>query len=222
MLGQKQKFFKIYTIKHFEPEGFKRSTIYNIIKRYEIGMPIEHRSGASRPPFFNRKNLKRLQNATVNRVGVSQRKLARKFAVGRTTLHDNLKNLGLKYYKRLKASKCAEQQLRQIPRKCKKKLRRQLTTAQTFIIVDDEKYFSFSSNDMQTNNGFYVFDKKHTPVNVEYKSKEKYEKKVLVWLAVSAKGISRPFICTTKGPAITADFYIKECLSKLSFIKTYH
>ena len=65
--------------------------------------------------------------------------------------------------------------------------------------------------------------KKHTPINVKYKPKEKYEKKVLVWLAVSAKDISKHFICSTKGSAITTDLYIKKCLSKfLSFIKTYH
>ena len=163
--GEKQKFLKIDIVKHFEQEGFKRSTMYKIIKRYRIGLPIEHHSRDGRPPFFNRKSLKHLQNATANRVGVSQRKLARKFGVGKTIRHDNLKKLGLKYYKRQKAPKYTEQQLRQIPRKCKK-ISYQLTTAQTFIIIDDENYFSFSSNHMPGNTGFYAFDKKHTPANL--------------------------------------------------------
>ena len=128
MLGQKQKFLKIDIVKHFEQEGFKRSTIYNIIKRYEISVPIEYRSEAGHPPLVERKNLKRLQNATGNRVGVSQRKLARKFVVEKTILHDNLKKLGLNYYKHQKAPKYTVQQLRQIPRKCKE-IRCQLTTA---------------------------------------------------------------------------------------------
>ena len=119
MLGQKQKFYKFVIVKHSEQEDFKRSTIYNIIKRYEIGLPIEHRSAAADPPFFNRKNLKRVQSAAANRVDASQRKLARKFDVGKTTVHDNLKKLGLKYYKCPKAPKYTEQQLRQIPRKYK-------------------------------------------------------------------------------------------------------
>jgi len=58
MLGQKQKFLKIDVVKHFEQEGFKRSTVYDIIKCYEIGLPVEHHSGAGRPPYFNRKKLK--------------------------------------------------------------------------------------------------------------------------------------------------------------------
>ena len=100
-----------------------------------------------------------MQNVTTNCVDVSQRKLARKCGVWKTTLHDNLKKLGLKYYKRQKAPKYTEQQLRQIPRKCKN-IRCQLTTVQTLIIVDDEKYFSFSNNVMPGNTGFYALDKK--------------------------------------------------------------
>ena len=80
-------------MKHSEQEGFKGSTIYNIIQHCEIGLPIEHRLGTDRPPFFNRKNSKHLQNATANRIGVSQRKLARKFGVRKTSLHDNLNKL---------------------------------------------------------------------------------------------------------------------------------
>ena len=56
------------------------------------------------------------------------------------------------------------------------------------------------TNDMPGNAGFYAFDKKHIPVNVKYKPKEKYEKRVLVWFTVSTKGISRRFICSKKGP----------------------
>ena len=187
-------------------EGFKRSTIYNIIKRYENGLPVEHHSGGGRPPYFNGKNLKRLKNAAADRVGVSQRSLARKFGVTKSTIDYNLKKIGLKYYKRQKAPKYTEKQLKQIPKKCRK-IRRQLTK-HTFIIVDDEKYFTFSNNDMPRNTGFYTSDKEHAPDKVKYKPKEKYEKKILIWLALSAKGISQPFIGTTKGPAVTASVYI--------------
>ncbi|CAF3313176.1 unnamed protein product, partial [Rotaria sp. Silwood2] len=57
--------------KHFVLKGFKRSTVYDAIKRCEIGLPVEDRSRSGRPTSFNKKNLKRLQNAAENRVGVS-------------------------------------------------------------------------------------------------------------------------------------------------------
>ena len=90
-------------------------------------------------------------------------------------------------------------------------MRRQITTPNMFVIVDDEKYFTFSNDDMSQNVDFYVFDKEHAPDSVKYKTKEKYPKEVLVWLALSAKGISTPFIGTTKGPAITAGIYVNKC-----------
>ena len=43
---------KVYIVKHFEQEDFKRPTIYNI-KHYEISSPIEYRSGGSSPPVFS-------------------------------------------------------------------------------------------------------------------------------------------------------------------------
>ncbi|CAF5037561.1 unnamed protein product, partial [Rotaria sp. Silwood1] len=45
-------------LKHFAQEGFQKSTVYHIIKRYEIGLPVEHCPGAGRPTYFDRKNLK--------------------------------------------------------------------------------------------------------------------------------------------------------------------
>jgi transposase len=73
-VGQTIIWKKFNIVKHFVQEGFKRSTIYNIIKRYENGLPIEDHLRSGRPQYFDRKNLKRLQHAAANRIGVSQRK----------------------------------------------------------------------------------------------------------------------------------------------------
>ncbi|CAF2010727.1 unnamed protein product [Rotaria magnacalcarata] len=102
-------------------------------------------------------------------------------------------------------------------------MRREITTPGIFTIVDDEKYFTFYQDDMSQNVGFYAFDKEDVPDSVKYKTKEKYPKKVLVWLALSVKGISKSYIDRTRCPAITADIYINKCLTKLhSFIDEHH
>ena len=44
---------------------------------------------------------------------------------------------------------------------------------------------------MSQNVGFCAFDKEHVSDNVKYKTKEKYPKKIFVWLAMSSKGISQ-------------------------------
>ena len=67
---------------------------------------------------------------------------------------------------------------------------------------------------------FMFLIKEHVADNVKYTTKEKYPK--LSWHC-SSKGISTPFIGTTKGPIITADIYINKCLSQFhSFIKKHH
>lgn len=41
MLGQNTNWKNRDIVKHFVQEGFKRGIIYNIIKRYEIGLTVE-------------------------------------------------------------------------------------------------------------------------------------------------------------------------------------
>ncbi|CAF2079991.1 unnamed protein product [Rotaria magnacalcarata] len=172
----------------------------------ELDLPIEDLPRSCRPTCFDKKKLKRLHNAATNHVGVSQTKLAREFGVAQSIIHYRLKKMGLKYYNRYKAPRYSQEQLQQAPKKCGK-LRRQIITSNTLIIVDDEKYFSFSNDEMLQNVGFFSLDKEHALDN----------------LALSVKGISKPFIGTTTGPAITANVYINSCLNKLlAFIEEHH
>jgi hypothetical protein len=55
MLGRNQNLKKIDIVKHFALEGFKRSTIYNIIKRYESGLPLSKKNPYSWKPIPARK-----------------------------------------------------------------------------------------------------------------------------------------------------------------------
>ena len=163
-----------------------------------------------------------MKNSAENHVGTSQRKLAKKFEISRPCIQRIFKKIGLKYYKIQHASKYTRKQLEQIPGKCRK-LRRELTDQETFIIVDDEKYFTFSGEETSGNADFYSSNRENTPDDVKFKSKQKFESKILVWLGLSSKGISTPFIGTTKGPAVDTDVYIGKCLPKLlKFIEKYH
>ena len=53
----------------------------------------------------------------------------------------------------------------------------QIVASNAFIIVDDEKYLTFSNDVMPQNVSFYALDKEHASDNVKYKTKEKYPKK---------------------------------------------
>ena len=105
----------------------------------------ESRQG--RPTKLNKQQLQKLKDSAEIHVGTSQRKLAKKFKVSRPCIQRSLKKIGLKYYKRQRAPKYSQKQLEQIPAKCRGKLRRKFTDRETFIIVDDEKYFIFSGEE---------------------------------------------------------------------------
>lgn len=158
-------------VKHFQAEGVPRRTIYHVIKRFQDGIPCYDNPRTGRPPKINQKCQENLRNTVENRVGISQRRLALKFNVSKTCIQENLKKMDLKYFKRQRAPKYTEKQVEQIPKKCRK-LRREIIDSDTFIICDDEKYFTFSGVDMPGNAGFYSSDKEKTPVDVRFKPKK--------------------------------------------------
>ena len=61
-------------------------------------------------------------------------------------------------------------------KKLSRKLVNELYKQGNVIIMDDEKYFTFSCHDMPQNSGFYTDDIKSTPNNVKYKGKAVSEK----------------------------------------------
>ena len=92
------------------------------------------------------------------------------------------------------------------------------------LIIDDEKYFTFNGDTMPGNVRYYTNDKSECPDSVRFLGKEKYPKKLLVWIAISNKGMSKPLFRPQGSVAIKTPIYINECLKKrlLPFIKKYH
>ena len=129
-----------------------------MIKRDEIGLPIEDLPRSACPTSFNGKNFKHLENVVANYTGVSQRKRRKQFDVTQSTIHSNLKKVDLKDYKCQKAPKYNESHFEQVAKKCRK-MRRRIAISNIFLIVDDEKYLTFSNDEMLQNIGFYVLIK---------------------------------------------------------------
>lgn len=59
--------------------------------------------------------------------------------------------------------------------------------------------------------------------NVQFIKKQKFQPKLCVWLAISAKGRSAPYFVPAKN-AIKAEMYAKECIKKMlkPFLNTHH
>jgi transposase len=90
-------------------------------------------------------------------------------------------------------------------------------------ILDDESYFTLGHSSMHGNNSFYSSNLEQTPPSVKYSPRTKYEEKLLVWIAISSKGISEPYFVPS-GLAINQTIYLKECIMKrlIPFIKKNH
>jgi hypothetical protein len=58
------------------------------------------------------------------------------------------------------------------------------------FIIDDESYFTLSRTTQPGNDIFYSNNIQETPENVKNKYEIKHEKKVLVWIAISPKGMT--------------------------------
>ena len=92
--------------------------------------------------------------------------------------------------------------------------------------MDDELYSPLKDDNIMGNKGFYVESGTPSgdiPDDIRLKPKSKYPEKLLVWLAISEKGISKPFFLVKKA-ALTGEIYREECISKylVSFIEEYH
>jgi hypothetical protein len=183
-----------------------------ISKLEKDGTFIENKR-TGRKSNWGKNRVEKLKKDVNNKVGVSQRFLALKEKCNQSTICRNIKKTGIKYRKRTKTPSYTEKQLKIVPKLCRK-LVRTVFPSEMSIVLDDEKYFQLYHHETPGNSGFYTDDIEMCPDNVKYKAKEKFPKKILVWLAISDRGVSKPFITFSKGPAINGQIYLKECLVK--------
>ena len=88
--------------------------------------------------------------------------------------------------------------------------------------MDDEKYFTLSGN-VPGNSRYYLSDLLSAPTSVKFQQKQKYEANLLVWLAISSRGISSPYIHRSM-IAVREEMYLKQCTGArlLPFINKYY
>ena len=79
-------------------------------------------------------------------------------------------------------------------------------------ILDDESYFTKTHSTINGNDNFYSDNLDFAPAKVKFRRKHKYEKKLLVWIAMSPRGISEPFIMAS-GNAFDQFVYRDSCLA---------
>ena len=213
---------KKYTVSHFETENIPKSTTYNIIDHAnsKLGPGRVHGSGR-KAKIMTKMNIKKLKAIFDHKDCISQSKAARKFKCHQTFISKTLsRHTNIKIRKKQIIPKRTEEQTRKARERCGRLYRK--FPGFTWIL-DDESYFTFSHSSIKGNNLFYTSNHKRTSPNVKYLKKSKFEPKLLVWMAISAKGFSVPYFIPS-GLAINQYLYKEECLKKrlIPFIKQHH
>ncbi|CAF5178507.1 unnamed protein product, partial [Rotaria magnacalcarata] len=58
------------------------------------------------------------------------------------------------------------------------------------VILDDEKYFKLSGNNVGGNASFYSTNPVTSSANIEFQKRKKFEPKLMIWMAMFSKGVS--------------------------------
>ena len=178
----------------------KQNTVYYILKKYLRYGTTKDLSRSGRPVKLSTKDFNRLVKSVNNRCVRSQRKLGRRFRVHQSTISRNLRHrTSVIIRKRKKAPKMdSEEQQRRARKNCAKLYRKLLNDED--LIIDDEKFFKFSGNNVLGKRYFYSTDPSAAPPNIRFQQKTKFESKVMVWMAISAKGVSNVYVHRGKQP----------------------
>jgi transposase len=215
---------KSLIVNHFRFEGIPKSTIYSIIKRVDNVISLDRKSGSGRSGRIDQKLKDKVIEDNVNEIGRSYRSIGRQRSIHHRTAKKILNEAGVVKKKRKKAPKSNENQKKR-QKKCLEKLSRGLLrpSNNVDVIMDDESYFTVDGSNCFGNDSYHSFDGLEAPENVKYRFTSKFPSKVMVWIAMSAKGLSDPLIIKS-GQAIDASLYIKECLNKrlVKFIAKHH
>lgn len=213
---------KSFIAKHFIDEGESKSTVYYLIKCAEQGKDVGRKKGSGRPSkIATTNNIKKLKKLFNNKSGVSQRIAARKLKCSPSYVNKLLKQrTNIRCWKKKTVPKRTQKQIISARPKCRKMLE---NYRNSHFILDDESYFTLSNSTLSGNNTYYSDDVNNAPNNIKFKFKKKFEPKLMVWIAISPKGVSKPYFKPSK-LAINQEVYLNECIKKrlIPFISKYH
>lgn len=208
--------------KHFMLEGAARSTIFAILQRKARKIKAERKSVfGGKALKMNNANINCLKSQVNHKDWISQRFLAKKFGVSHSYI-DKIINTktSIEFRKKTRNLKRTEAQKAAVRPKCGRLAR---IFSKKEVVIDDKSYFKLSNCEFSINAGFYTSDIDKTPVDVKCKRKDKFEPKLLVWTAFSAKGMAQPYLIPS-GQAVNQDVYLNMCLKKrlVPFIRRVH
>lgn len=176
----------------FRDKPISRTTIFRVLQDCGEGKEQGIKRISGRPTKLSRRDVwsKQLLASAKNNPNQSTRKLVQRI----------LTKNQLVYRERQGAPEHTRQQLENIVEFCRT-LRLKHCANGEFIVLDGESYFAYSLRELSD--------------AAEYASESECEPKVLVWVAMSSKGISEALIRPIRTRVMDSDTYANQCLTKL-------
>ena len=207
---------------YFIKLGYNKRSLQRWVNAIRKKKSLKRKIGSGRKPKIATKTtIAKLKKMFNHRDGRSQRKAAAKLGCSHQYVGQMLKkHTKVKCFKKQKKTAMTDIQRKKSRPKCRK-------LAQKFgkldFLIDDESYFTLSHSTLPGNDRFYSSDIQKTPPAVQYKYKSKYEKKLLVWVAISPRGMTNLYFMPS-GLAINQKVYLDECMKKrlIPFIKKHY
>ncbi len=199
-----------FTVRHFEAEGHSRRTIYGILQRLSNGTAAERKPGSGRKAsIFTPKKIASLKRTFENNDSISYRIAAKQFNASPSFVHKTLATkTKIRYRKKKSIPARTDKQIKLAKIKCGRLIRK--FSGRSFIL-DDESYFTLSHSTKNFNSGFYSSNVNATSADIKFSKKQKFPSRVLVWIALGPKGLSKPLI-RKSGFIINANNYLDECI----------
>lgn len=184
----------------FPGKGWTVSSVNRAIKRLVETGSNSRRPGSGRPvTATHNENLQEVEHLTLsqeNRPGthLSQRKIAQRLRVSRSSVQRMHKRLDIRCYKRLQTPAITEGAKLRRSLRASRLYRRFGNADVTRLIFQDEKDFTLQIPQNRQNNRVYSRTRKRDiPPNRLYHHKSNFSKKLIVSLVISCNGKSRFF-----------------------------
>lgn len=203
------------TYRHFGAEGVGKSTICVILNRFDkTGSSTYSKNSGPKPTCCDEKLLYKVGKAYIENPNVTERKLAARFNVSKSTISKCKKKLGAKSNVRTKVPKYIKDQenrARKAARRIDNKTRE--IGPNVIYLIDDEKYCYADPNQIPIRR-FYT-ELPGFEVSLEHKTvpKGKFEKKYGVWQCMATNGQVSPPV--TFNGTMNGERYLNSCLKSV-------
>ena len=207
---------------HFGAENIDKRTIRRIIARYRESGSFEYKNLPGRPKSVrNSSTSKQVLSAFQQNPCVSERILAQKLNVSRSTVQRIKKEGGLRSFVRQKVPKYVGDQLIRCKSGARKLYEKLTESPDLVIIIDDETYVPKDPADIPGKSFYSAQNRENVDPDIKFIGKKKFTPKFLVWQAIDSLGnVSEPYVHEGTIDALSYRYILETYL--LPFIDAHH